>query len=124
MSSSAQHPKVRFLLDENVKRELYISLKSKGFDVMLAPKGVSNGNLAEISKSGGRVLISNDSHFSDPEMFPKEKIFGVIWLIISQDKPKFLLESFSKLIEDRFSEDDFKGKLCILSESGCEINGL
>lgn len=124
MSSLAPHPKVKFLLDENVKRELYEFIKFKDFDVILAPKELSNGKLAEMSKSEGRVLISNDSHFSDPEMFPREKIFGVIWLIVSQDKPKSLLESFSKLVKDKFSEDDFKGKLYILSEGGFEINEL
>ena len=42
---------VRFLLDENVKKELLKFLKSEGYDVTFKPKGLSNGELAAFSKS-------------------------------------------------------------------------
>lgn len=47
MSSSI--PKVQFLLDENVRKELSTFLKEMGYSVKLAPKGSSDEILATIS---------------------------------------------------------------------------
>ena len=75
MSSSASRSELKFLLDENVDARLGKFLKSEGFNVISAPKGFSNGKLAPISKSEKSILITNDEDFTDPLVFPKEKIF-------------------------------------------------
>ena len=41
MSSSTPNPKPKFLLDENVRIDLYKFLQSNDFDVKVAPKGAS-----------------------------------------------------------------------------------
>src|SRR3989344_4020403 len=120
MSSLELKKKLKFLLDENIKRELLGFLKQQGFDAVFKPKRLSNGTLAEFSKSEQRVLISNDRHFTDSSKFPKEKIFSVVWLKIPQNKPESLFESFSKLLKEIKSEE-FKGKLIKLYEDRFEI---
>ena len=110
--------KLKFLLDENVKRELLGFLKQQGLDAVFKPKKLSNGTLAEFSRSEHRVLITNDKHFADSSKFPKEKIFGVVWLRISQDKPEVLFNTFSKLLEDKSEPEDFEGFLIELKEDG------
>src|SRR3989338_3950447 len=92
---------LRFLLDENVKKELLKFLKSEGYDSAFKPKGLSNGKLAAFSKSEQRVLVTNDFHFADPLKFPKDKIFSIVWLRVPQDKPDALLNSFSRLLKDK-----------------------
>src|SRR3989344_4581539 len=104
---------MKFLLDENVKKELLKFLKQKGFDVVFKPKELSNGTLAEFSKLEQRVLISNDRHFTNSPKFSKEKIFSVVWLRIPQDKPEILLNKFSELL-DKIKPEEFKGKFIIL----------
>ena len=118
MSSLVLEKKLKFLLDENVKRELLGFLKQQGIDAEFKPKRLSNGILAEFSKSEQRVLITNDKHFADSSKFPKEKIFSVIWLRIPQDKPEVLFNTFSKLLEDKSKPDDFEGLLIELKENG------
>lgn len=111
---------LRLLLDENIKKELLRLLKSEGYDVIKAPKGYANGELGKISKSEQRILVTNDRHFTDSSVFPKEKIFSVVWLKIPQDKLESLLKAFSKLLKETKPED-FEGKLIILKEEEFEI---
>ncbi|MBI2547037.1 MAG: DUF5615 family PIN-like protein [Candidatus Aenigmarchaeota archaeon] len=118
MSLSVSHSQLKFLRDENVKKRLEAFLKQRGFDIISKPKGLSNGKIAEFSKSEQRVLITNDWHFTDSSKFPKDKIFSVIWLRIPQDKPDALLESFSVLLKDKSKVEDFEGFLIELREGG------
>ena len=121
MSNSASHL-VKFLRDENVKKRLETFLKQKGVDIISKPKGLSNGKLAEFSKSEQRVLITNDWDFTD-KLYPKEKIFSVVFLRIPQDKPELLITEFSKLLKE-IKPEDFKGKLITLYEDRFEISEL
>ncbi|MBU1501478.1 MAG: DUF5615 family PIN-like protein [Nanoarchaeota archaeon] len=116
MSSS----QLKFLLDENVKRDLLNFLTSEGYDVTFKPKGLSNGKLAAFSKSEQRIFVTNDEDFTE---FTKEKIFSLVWLRTPQDKPESLISSFSKLLKETNSEY-FKGKLIIISEDKFEISPL
>ena len=118
MSSLVLRKKLKFLLDENVKKELLGFLKQQGLDVIFKPKKLSNGILAEFSKSEQRVLITNDKHFADSSIFPKDKIFSIVLLKIPQDKTSILLKSFSILLEDKSKPDDFEGFLIELKEEG------
>ena len=113
---------LKFLLDENVKNELLQFLK-KGFDVVFKPKGLSNGKLAELSKSEQRVFVTNDWDFTDKFLYSKETIFSIILLRILQDKPESLIEQFSKLIKE-VKPEDFEGKFIILYEDKFEISSL
>ena len=118
--SRSQSPskRLKFLLDENVKKVLLKFLVSEGYDANFKPKGLSNGRLALLSKSEKRVFVTNDEDFADPWIFPKDKIFSIIWLRVPQDKPEALLESFSKLLKDKSKFEDFEGFLIELEEGG------
>ena len=123
MSNSVAPSKPKFLRDENVKRRLETFLKQQGFDIISKPKGLSNGKLAEFSKSEQRVFITNDWDFTDKFLYNKGTMFSIVWLKIPQDKPEELLSSFSKLLKE-IKPEDFKGKLIILSEDKFEISPL
>ena len=83
MSSSEWKPnKSKFLLDENVKKKLLMFLKSEEYDVIFKPKGLSNGKLAEFSKSEERVFVTNDDDFLG---FTKDKLFSLVWIRVSQN---------------------------------------
>ena len=125
MSSSVlKDDKLKFLLDENVKKELLKFLKSEGYDASFKPKGLSNGKLAAFSKSEKRVLVTNDFDFTEPFSFPKEKLFSVVWLAIPQDQPEVLLKSFSKLLKEKTKPEDFEGLIITLKENDFEISPL
>ncbi|KKQ75166.1 MAG: hypothetical protein US96_C0016G0020 [Candidatus Woesebacteria bacterium GW2011_GWB1_38_5b] len=77
MSSST--PSHKFLIDENVKRKLALSLKSKNFDIEIVTKAATDNQIALISKRDSRILITNDKDFGE---CTKQEIFSVILLRI------------------------------------------
>ena len=109
---------LKFLSDENVDKRLEIFLKQQGADIISKPKGLSNGKLAAFSKSEQRALVTNDKHFADSAKFPREKIFGIVWLRISQREIESSKRSFSKLLEDKSKPEDFEGFSIELSKDG------
>ena len=118
MSPQQSRSQLKFLLDENVKKELLKFLKSEGYDITFKPRGFSNGKLASFSKSEKRIFITNDVDFTDPFLYPKDKIFSVVMLRIPQNNTENLLESFSKLLKDKTKSEDFEGFLIELGENG------
>ncbi len=124
MSPSASRSKPKFLLDENVKKELLQFLKSQGYDVISKPKGLTNGRLAAYSKSESRVLVTNDADFTDPLLFSREKIFSVVWLQVPQDNPKSLISSFSALLAGFSKLSGLEGQLIVLKENSFEAKPL
>ena len=121
-SLASEDKKLKFLLDENVKKELLQFLK-KDFDAIFRPKSLSNGELAELSKSEQRVFVTNDWDFTDKFSYNKETIFSIVWLRIPQNKPESLLKEFSKLIDENSSEN-FEGKLITLYEDKFTLEPL
>ncbi len=107
MSSST--PSHKFLIDENVKRKLALSLKSKNFDIEIVTKAATDNQIALISKRDSRILITNDKDFGE---CTKQEIFSVILLRISQYDTQLLIKSFSRLLEEC---DDFEGNVIILN---------
>ena len=107
-------PKVKFLLDENVRVELAKFLKSKNLDIELAQTSVSDSTLASISKTEKRILVTNDQDFADLD---RDKIFSVVLLRIPQNDAKLLIKSFDKLLKDF---RDFSGNLIVLDPDGWE----
>ena len=121
-SLASKNKELKFLLDENVKKELLQFLK-KDFDVVFKSKQLDNGKLAEFSKSEQRIFVTNDWDFTDSSLYSKEKIFSVVWLRVPQDNPKLLITAFSKLINENSSES-FEGKFITLYEDRFEISEL
>jgi|TARA_Y100000034_G_scaffold132833_1_gene196767 predicted nuclease of predicted toxin-antitoxin system len=112
---------MRFLLDENIKKELLQFLNSEGLDAVWKPKGLSNGRLAEFSKSEKRILITNDKDFIHSEHFPSEKVFSVIRLKVRQSRPDRLIASFKNLLN---SDIEFEGNLITLFEDKFVIDSI
>lgn len=108
MSSS----KFRFLLDENVRRELYSFLKKHHFNVKLCPKGLRNGAIAKFCLSEARTLVTNDDDFS--RMSTKE-IHSIIWLKIPQNDPEGLIKAFTQFLDS--SPSNLKGSIITLLPS-------
>ena len=121
MSLSTSQSKLKFLFDENVDERLKRFLVQQGVDVILKPKGLSNGKLAEFSKSEQRVLVTNDEDFVD---FTKDEIFSVVWLRIPQRNIQSLKDSFSKLLKDKSKPEDFIGLLITLKEGKIEMSKI
>src|SRR3989337_1856239 len=90
MSSSASPTNTKFLFDENVDKRLEKFLKQQEIDVISKPRGLSNGKLAEFSKSEQRVLVTNDEDFSE---FTRGRVFAIVLLKVPQRKIHSLINS-------------------------------
>jgi len=120
MSLLISPSKIKFLFDENVDKRLERFLKKEGVDVISKPKGLTNGKLAEFSKSEQRIFVTNDDDFLE---FSNNEIFSLIWLRIPQRKIESLKHLFSKLLKETKPEE-FKGKLIMLYEDKFESSKL
>ena len=107
----------KFLLDENIPRAVRRLLESKGFSAEYAAKGVVNGKLASLSKTGELVLVSRDSDFLNRSMFPPKEFSGIIVFVIHPPKREKLVAALSSLLNGTM---EFKGKLFIIDEEGVE----
>ena len=118
MSPSTSASKSKFLLDENVRHELFVFLKSKGWDVKFVPKGSTDREVARLSKRERRVLVTNDADFTIPELYSAKDLFAVVWLRLPQADKEGLLETFALLLG---KVKDFAGKVVILRFKSWEV---
>lgn len=58
-------PKTKFILDENVRIELFKFLQIQGIGAESSLKGVSDSHIASLSKKGKKVLVTNDADFAE-----------------------------------------------------------
>ena len=124
MPQSAFRSELKFLLDENVKIRVGRFLKSEGFDAAFAPKSFPDSKLAGISKSEGRIIVTNDSDFRKPFEFPKERVFSIILAAIPQDKPEAFIPAFSRLLKEKTKSSDFEGFLITLKKEDFEVTEI
>lgn len=95
MSSSTP---IRFLLDENVRIELTTLLSEQNIDFTVAKKSSGDKTLASISVAEERIVVTNDTDFSD---IRKGDVFGVVWLRLPQNDPELLVKEFSAMLAEK-----------------------
>ena len=69
---------MRFLVDENVRKEVVDFLKSSGHDVLVVASGSEDAKIAQIAKETKRVILTHDQHFADILLYPPEEYSGII----------------------------------------------
>ena len=63
---------LRFLLDENIPCSVYRYLVAKGYKAEYVPRGAKNREVASLVKNKKLTLITRDSNFADPLLYPPE----------------------------------------------------
>ncbi len=56
----------KFLLDENIPRSVYVSLKKSGYDVISISeeyRGISDKEIIKISREDNRIIVTLDKDF-------------------------------------------------------------
>ncbi|MEK6873642.1 MAG: DUF5615 family PIN-like protein [Nanoarchaeota archaeon] len=74
---------MKFLLDENVHRDISYFLKDLGHDVLLCPKGIENGEVFNLAIKEKRILITRDADFLETYVYPRENHFGILLMRIA-----------------------------------------
>ncbi len=110
--------KCKFLLDENVRYELYQFLKEKGVDVVKVSRGLKNGKVAQLSLKEKRILVTNDGDFAH---ISSRYIYGVVWLRLPQNDAKGLIQEFEKLFTEHYH---LSGRLIVIRQDGIDVISL
>jgi predicted nuclease of predicted toxin-antitoxin system len=106
---------MRFLLDENIHAKLGKYLESHGHDIAKVAKSLNDLEVAELSKSEQRIILTHDSDFTNTDLHPLNSHYGVIVIKINSlylDKVKSALNNlFAKI-----PPDQIQGGLFLLFE--------
>jgi predicted nuclease of predicted toxin-antitoxin system len=103
---------MRFLLDENVHRGLLSFLTSLGHDVVLSPKGLSNGEVFNFAISEKGVLVTHDRDFAVHS--PLVDHPGIILLKILPKDINQTKAAFERLLANKPSPELFTNKLFVV----------
>ena len=109
---------IRFLLDENVRKELKALLSKRGVDVTIAVKRTPDKIHAEASLAERRIVVTNDHDFM---RMCKGDVFGVVLLLLPQNDPVLLLKLFAKMLND---EPTYEDHLVLLAPTGWRAEPL
>ncbi len=111
---------MRFLIDENVRKEVVEFLIKEEHDVKSVPSGYKNGQIASLVKQKKRILLTHDKHFADILMYPPKGFFGIIRIRIHPPTAENIIPSLSKLLK-KLSKTNLTGKLIILEKDDFRI---
>jgi len=106
---------MRLLADENVRKRLVKVLVESGHDVKKAEKGTKNSALFSLAKKEKRILLTNDTEFSDDELYPLNNTVGIILLRVFPDTFENQKEALLRLL-GKFKESEFFDKLAELGK--------
>ena len=67
---------MKFIVDENVRKEVTSFLRTEGHDVLTATPGSEDEEIAHRAKETGRIILTHDQHFADILLFSPEEYSG------------------------------------------------
>jgi len=104
--------KPKILADENIELSLVKYLKSKGFDIKYAEKGLKNSELVSFAIKEERILLTHDHDFLNVEMYKP-----AVGILVLQVYPSIseMGEILVKFLNE-FSTEDIKGKAFFLTK--------
>ena len=107
---------MRFLSDENFRRDVVKFLEHQGHDVKIVPANSSDKMVAALAKKEKRAILTNDADFSMSLQFSPRDYYGI--LVFRIHPPRF--EKFKVAIENFLALYNFqfiKGKTFIIEET-------
>jgi predicted nuclease of predicted toxin-antitoxin system len=107
---------MRFLSDENFRRDVVGFLQRQGHDVKIIPRNSSDKTVAILAKKEKRIILTNDGDFSVSLQFPPHDYYGILVFRIHPprfERFKIALENFFALYSAQF----IKGKTFIIEET-------
>lgn len=111
---------MRFLIDENVQKEIGNFLSKEGHDIKFVPSGYKNGQIALLAKEEKRILLTHDKHFADIFLYPPKQLSGIIRIRIHPPTVKNITSSLSRLLK-KLSEKEISRRLIVLEENDFRI---
>lgn len=111
---------MKFLVDENIRKEVKDFLTSLGYDILPAPSGCLDEEIAKIAKEEKRIIITHDIHFSNILEYPPEEFVGIIRIRIHPPSAPAIITALRDLFQ-KLSPEKMDKKLIILEEDGFRV---
>jgi hypothetical protein len=111
---------MRFLVDENVRREVRVYLEEAGHEVFSCPAGASDPTLAQYARERHCIIITHDVHFANVIEYPPEDYNGIIRLRFHPPYAADMISALGKLFH-KISPAEIVGILIILEKEGYRI---
>ena len=116
---------MRFKVDENLHVEIAALLRDRGHDAQTVfdqgHRGRSDRDIANLTQSEGRILISLDLDFSNILMFPPERYPGLIVLRLRKKSRSVVRQIVNRVI-DHLDKEPLTGRLWIVDEHRIRIH--
>lgn len=111
---------MRFLIDENVRKDVVDFLRAAGHDVLMATAGSQDGEIAQTAQESKRVILTHDQHFADILMYPPRKYSGIIRIKIHPPIAPIIINALSDLMH-KMTPEQIDKRLIILGKDGLRI---
>lgn len=112
---------LKFLADENLRKEVVGFLVQQGHDVKRPLSGTSDAKVADMARKKKIILITHDLDFSNILSFPPALYSGIIVIRIIPPSVNLVTNALNNLLKELKKEKDFSGKLIILEPAGFRI---
>ena len=116
---------MRFKVDESLHVEIADLLRERGHDALTVfdqkARGRSDRDIADLSRTEGRVLISLDLDFSNILIFPPEKYPGLIVLRVRKKSRSAVRRVITRVI-DHLDKEPLAGRLWVVDEHRIRIH--
>jgi len=111
---------MKFLVDENVRKEVIEFLKSFGYEVLLPPSGAEDEEIAQIAKQTKSIILTHDQHFANILMYPPQEFSGIIRIKIHPPKAEDITTALHNLL-NKLSYEEINKRLIVLEKDGFRI---
>ena len=108
---------MRFLVDENVRKEVIAFLREAGHDVMRAPRSTANGLLFALIQQESRILITHDKDFSNVKAYPPERTPGIMCLRVDPAINDVVIDALRRVLASVPAER-LVGRLLLVEPTG------
>ncbi len=115
MTQKKKKTSLKFLLDENVDIRIASFLQEKGFSTLGCPKGLKNGDVIALAIEEKRILLTNDTDFTQPHHTEKKDTPGIIVFRIHPPDKEKLCKALDNLLS-KVKENELIGKVRLLEE--------
>ena len=114
----------RATLDENVSLQVAERLIVRGYDVCVIAKhparGMNDETVFALVAEGSCLLVTRDTHFTNPIRFPPAKTGGILYLAHGNLRGREEAELVEQFLEIH-TPKTFAGRLVFLSPAGVRI---
>lgn len=111
---------MRFLIDENIRKEVVDFLESGGHDVLKVKSGSEDDEIAQIAKETKRIILTHDRHFADMLEYPPEEYSGIIRIRIHPPSASIIISALNDLLH-KLTPEQIDGRLVILEGDGFRL---